>query len=91
VYINISRGPIAEVRANKGTEEDYRRKWEDLTPVYPRKIPASDYEAALYRQASQWPTVDIEFSSRILPFIRYRSEVFGLVRQQASRHRAMAL
>lgn len=66
VYINVSRGPIAEVRAMAGTDADYRKKWENLTPVYPRKIPASDYEAALYRQASQWPTVEIKFRSRVV-------------------------
>jgi len=75
VYVNVARGPIAEVRATSGTQADYKKKWEDLTPVYPRKIPASDYEAALYRQASQWPAVDIHFRSRVVDVVNGEASV----------------
>ena len=48
-YINIAKGPVGEVRANWGTDADYEKKWAELSPVFPRKIPASDYEAALFQ------------------------------------------
>ena len=64
-YIAIAKGPVASVRANNGSEEDYRRKWAPLTPIYPRKIPASDYEAAICRKAMLWPSVDISFNMRV--------------------------
>lgn len=65
-YINIAKGPVALVRANKGAEEDYEAKWSALSPVFPRKIPASDYEAAICRKAQAWPGVDIHFSRRLV-------------------------
>lgn len=65
-YLNVAAGPVAEVRATHGTDEDYQKKWESLTPVFPRKIPASDYEAALCRQASLWPSVDIAFNAQVV-------------------------
>ncbi len=64
-YINIASGPVAQVLANMGSEEDYEKKWAPLTPVYPRKIPASDYEAAICRKAAEWPNVDLNFNRRV--------------------------
>ena len=52
-YVNVANGPVAEIRAVEGSHDDYVRKWEPLSPVYPRKVPASDYEAAIRRQAAR--------------------------------------
>lgn len=64
-YINVAKGPVAQVRANQGSEMDYKKKWSPLTPVYPRKIPASDYEAAICRKAAEWPNAEINFNRRV--------------------------
>lgn len=64
-YVNIAQGPVASIRAVHGSDADYIRKWEHLSPAYPRKIPASDYEAAICRQASQWPNVALHFATRV--------------------------
>lgn len=94
VYVNVSRGPVAQVRATAGNEADYARKWEHLTPVYPRKIPASDYEAALCQQARQWPSADIQFSTRVIDVqptdthvsVRVRNEKTGSEQQIRGRY-----
>lgn len=65
-YVNVAKGPVGEVRANWGTEADYEKKWAKLSPVFPRKIPASDYEAALFHQAAQWPNVTLNFSAKVV-------------------------
>lgn len=65
-YVNVANGPVAEIRAIFGPHEDYVKKWELHSPVYPRKVPASDYEAAIRRQASQWASVSLNFNSRIV-------------------------
>lgn len=83
VYVNVARGPVAEVRATTGNEADYKEKWEHLTPVYPRKIPASDYEAALCKQALQWPSVDVRFSTRVIDVQPYDTHVSVRVREDA--------
>ena len=65
-YVNVASGPVAQIRAIHGSHEDYVRKWEPLSPVYPRKVPASDYESALRRQAAQWPSAKLHFSTRLI-------------------------
>ncbi|WP_272009950.1 FAD-dependent monooxygenase [Roseovarius sp. ZX-A-9] len=62
-YVNVANGPVAQVRSATGSDAEYRRKWEQLTPVYPRKIPASDYEAAILHKASQWPSLTTYFNT----------------------------
>ncbi|TKT70280.1 hypothetical protein YH63_001990 [Afipia massiliensis] len=94
VYVNVSRGPVAQVRATTGKEADYAKKWERLTPVYPRKIPASDYEAALCQQARQWPSAEIHFSTRVVDVrpsdthvtVRVRNENTGAEREVRGRY-----
>lgn len=65
-YVNVANGPVAEIRAVEGSHDDYVRKWEPLSPVYPRKVPASDYEAAIRRQAARWPGTTLHFNSRVV-------------------------
>lgn len=65
-YVKVASGPVAEIRAIQGSHEDYVRKWDPLTPVYPRKVPASDYEAAIRRQAAQWPNATLHFNTRLV-------------------------
>lgn len=65
-YVRIANGPVACIRAIEGTHDDYVRKWEPLSPVYPRKVPASDYEAAVRRQAMQWPGAELHFGTRVV-------------------------
>ena len=65
-YVNVVNGPVVAAPAIKGSHQDYERKWEPLSPVYPRKIPAADYEAAIRRQASRWPHVGLHFNSRVV-------------------------
>lgn len=64
-YVNVANGPVAQIRAVHGSHDDYVRKWEPLSPVYPRKVPASDYEAAIRRQAAQWPNAALHFNTRV--------------------------
>lgn len=65
-YVTVASGPVAQFRAIDGTHQDYEQKWQALSPVYPRKVPASDYEAAIRRQASQWPQVSLHFNTRLV-------------------------
>lgn len=65
-YVNVANGPVAEIRAIEGSHEDYVRKWESISPVYPRKVPASNYEAAIRRQAAQWPGASLHFNTRVV-------------------------
>lgn len=60
-YLRVSDGAVAEIRQSGESDEDYTRKWQALSPVAPRKVPASDYEAALRRQALIWPSVALHF------------------------------
>ncbi len=62
-YVSVANGPVAQIRAVHGSHEDYVKKWEPLSPVYPRKVPASDYEAAICRQAAQWPNATLHFNT----------------------------
>ena len=64
-YVNIARGPVAAIRATDSTHSDYENKWSAYSPVYPRKVPASDYEAALRQKASEWPNVSLMFNNRV--------------------------
>ncbi|MCP5281837.1 MAG: FAD-dependent monooxygenase [Rhodoferax sp.] len=64
-YVTVASGPVAQFRATEGSHLDYEAKWQALSPVYPRKVPASDYEAAIRRQASQWPAVALHFHTRV--------------------------
>src|SRR5690606_9932286 len=45
---------------------DYVKKWERYSPAYPRKVPASEYEAAIRRQAAQWSNVTLNFNARVI-------------------------
>ncbi|MBO9513076.1 MAG: FAD-dependent monooxygenase [Variovorax sp.] len=65
-YVNVAKGPVAVIRAIEGTHAEYVRKWEPLSPVFPRKVPASDYEAAIRRQAAQWPGATLHFNTRLI-------------------------
>ena len=65
-YVTVANGPIAEIRATFGSHEDYKKKWERYSPVYPRKVPASDYEAAIRRNAAQWPNAALYFNTRVV-------------------------
>ena len=65
-YVNVANGPVAEIRAVNGSHEDYMRKWELLSPAYPRKVPASDYESAIRRQTSLCPSVTLHFNARVI-------------------------
>ncbi|MES1980510.1 MAG: FAD-dependent oxidoreductase [Pseudomonadota bacterium] len=64
-YVNVANGPVAAIRAIDGTHEDYVKKWEALSPVFPRKIPASDYEAAIRRRAESSSHASLHFNSRV--------------------------
>lgn len=65
-YVCVANGPVAEIRQSFGSDEEYKKKWELYSPAYPRKVPASEYEAAIRRQAAQWPKVELNFSSRVI-------------------------
>lgn len=64
-YVTLEGGPVAQVRSWDADEASYAKKWAELSPAYPRKVPASDYEAALRKQASTWPTVSLHFSHEV--------------------------
>ncbi|QIL73931.1 hypothetical protein G7048_25895 (plasmid) [Diaphorobacter sp. HDW4B] len=64
-YVNVANGPVAAIRAIDGTHEEYEKKWADYSPVFPRKIPASDYEAAICRRAESWPNTSLHFNARV--------------------------
>ncbi len=64
-YVTVAQGPVAQIRAVHGSHADYVKKWEPLSPVYPRKVPASNYEAAIRRQAAQWPGATLHFNTRV--------------------------
>ncbi|WP_454688329.1 FAD-dependent monooxygenase [Achromobacter aloeverae] len=64
-YVNVANGPVAEIRAIEGTHEDYVKKWEAHSPVFPRKIPASDYEAAIRRRAESWANASLHFNTQV--------------------------
>ncbi|MBN9427087.1 MAG: FAD-dependent monooxygenase [Burkholderiales bacterium] len=65
-YLNVAKGPVAEIRQSSGSDFNYMKKWEHLSPAYPRKVPASEYEAAICRQADQWPNVGLHFATRVI-------------------------
>lgn len=65
-YLRVVLGTIAEVRQSAGDDAYYAAKWSGLSPVFPRKIPASDYEAALRRQAEAWPGVSLRFGAEVI-------------------------
>lgn len=65
-YVTIKGGPVYEVRQSSGTFEEYVAKWQNLAPVYPRKVAASDYEAALLKRARSFPSTYIAFNSRVV-------------------------
>ncbi len=65
-YVNVAKGPVAQIRAADTSHQDYVDKWSWYSPVYPRKVPASDYEAAIRRKAAEWDTVSLSFNSRIV-------------------------
>lgn len=65
-YVNVANGPVGSIIAAEESHEHYVKKWADYSPVFPRKVPASDYEAAIRRQASRWDTVSLNFNSRIV-------------------------
>jgi len=81
-YVNIAKGPVAQIRATDGSNDDYVKKWEAVSPVYPRKIPASDYEAAIRRQASSWPNVFLNFNSQVIEVENYKQVVRARVRDK---------
>lgn len=64
-YVNVANGPVAAVRAIEGTHGEYVKKWEAYSPVFPRKVPASDYEAAIRRRAEAWPGASLHFNARV--------------------------
>jgi len=64
-YVNVANGPVAAIRAIEGTHEEYVKKWEAYSPVFPRKVPASDYEAAIRRRAEAWPNASLHFNARV--------------------------
>lgn len=64
-YVNVAQGPVAAIRATDGSHDDYVKKWEALSPLFPRKIPASDYEAAIRRRAESWPNAALRFNARV--------------------------
>ncbi|PRZ42076.1 2,4-dichlorophenol 6-monooxygenase/tetracenomycin A2 monooxygenase-dioxygenase [Antricoccus suffuscus] len=65
-YVTINGGPVYEVRQSSGTFEEYVAKWHNLAPVYPRKVAASDYEAALLERARSFPSTHIAFGNRVV-------------------------
>ncbi len=65
-YVTLAGGPVAQVRSWDADEASYAKKWAELSPAYPRKVPASDYEAALRKQASTWPSVSLHFSHEVV-------------------------
>ncbi|MDH2239055.1 FAD-dependent monooxygenase [Pigmentiphaga sp. GD03639] len=65
-YVRIAQGPVADVRSSLGTDAEYEHKWAQLAPVYPRKVPASDYEAALRHQAAAWQSVALHFGTQVV-------------------------
>ena len=52
-YIRVCEGPVATVPL-AAEPAAYEQKWSALSPAFPRKIPASDYEAAIRRAAENW-------------------------------------
>lgn len=64
-YVNVANGPVAAIRATEGSHDDYVKKWEALSPLFPRKIPASDYEAAIRQRAESWPNAALYFNARV--------------------------
>ncbi len=64
-YVNVANGPVAAIRAIEGTHEEYVKKWAAHSPVFPRKVPASDYEAAIRRRAESWPNTSLHFNARV--------------------------
>ncbi len=65
-YVNVAGGPVAQVRVMDGSHDDYLKKWSAYIPAIPRKIPASDYTAALRRQAERWPGVAMHFGTSLV-------------------------
>ncbi|MGQ7935282.1 FAD-dependent oxidoreductase [Paraburkholderia sp. D1E] len=80
-YVRVALGPVAEIRQSSGIESEYVEKWQELSPVYPRKIPASDYEAALYRQAARWSCVSLRFGHEVVEVTDTGEAVHLLVRE----------
>lgn len=79
-YLRVALGTVAEVRQSAGDDAYYARKWADLSPVFPRKIPASDYEAALRRQAEAWPNVSLRFGTEVVDVAQHGDAVQVRVR-----------
>lgn len=84
-YINVANGAVATARAIEGTHEDYVQKWAKYSPAYPRKIPASDYEASLRTIAEQFSNVQIHFSTPVVKAEHRPKGVAVTVKDLASR------
>lgn len=65
-YLRVDLGPVAEVRQSDGSDDEYANKWHELSPTAPRKVPASDYETALRRQAAKWSSVTLRFATEVV-------------------------
>ncbi|MET4578739.1 FAD-dependent monooxygenase [Ottowia thiooxydans] len=64
-YVTVANGPVAAIRATEGTHDEYVRKWEAHSPVFPRKVPASDYEAAIRRRGESCANASLHFNARV--------------------------
>jgi len=85
-YVRVALGPVAETRQASGSEGEYEEKWKELSPVYPRKIPASDYEAALYRQAQDWHCVSLRFGHEVIGAVDTDESAYLSVRTVSDEH-----
>jgi len=84
-YVTIADGPVAEIRATFETHAEYVKKWENYSPAFPRKVPASDYESALRHQAAQWPDVEMRFNARVIDVNQNNGRVGVTVEHTESR------
>ncbi|WP_420991710.1 FAD-dependent oxidoreductase [Cupriavidus sp. 30B13] len=82
-YVRVAHGPVAEVRSATGSDAEYEQKWSALSPVFPRKIPAADYEAALLRQASAWPGVTLDFGTQVIDVAEASEEADEAANEEA--------
>lgn len=85
-YLRVIDGPVAAVRAIEGGHDDYVAKWSCYSPVYPRKIPASDYETALRRAAERLPGVTLHFSTPVVKAEHTTDGVLITVHDSATGH-----
>lgn len=80
-YETLTGRQVHEAKNWDGDQASFRQHWDQFVAEPPRGIPASAYESALLRQASQWPAVRTYFQHEVLDVSQNQDGVELLVKE----------